>query len=216
MLNKIKKVIAKNSSKKHQEVVNGPLSGLHVAILATDGFEQSELFEPKSALEKAGAKVSIVSPKEGKIKGWNHTHWGKSIEVDLTVSEAFSERFDALMLPGGVMNPDKLRNNYNAVAFVKSFVSSHRPIAAICHGGQTLIETGMVKDKTMTSWPSLKTDFINAGAKWIDKEVVVDINLVTSRMPSDIPAFNREMIKMFSEGSHPRILPRTESFEATL
>lgn len=208
--------MSKNSALKKNEIKNGPLSGSHIAILATDGFEQSELLRPKNALEKAGAQVSIVSPKEGKIKGWDHTHWGKSIEVDLTVSEALSERFDALMLPGGVMNPDKLRNNYHAVAFVKSFVSSHRPIAAICHGGQTLIETGMVRGKTMTSWPSLKTDFINAGANWIDKEVVVDVNLVTSRMPSDIPAFNREMIRLFSEGTHQRILPRTESFEATL
>ena len=178
------------------------IQGLRVAILATDGFEQSELLDPKKALEKAGADIKVVSLKSGKIKGWQKGNWGESVDVDLTVEKASAEEFDALMLPGGVMNPDKLRNDEKAVAFVQEFVDAGKPIAAICHGPQVLIETGALLGRNMTSWPSLRTDMINAGAEWIDSEVVTDNGLVTSRKPDDIPAFNRKMIEEFAEGPH--------------
>ena len=178
------------------------LTGKKVAIVSTDGFEQSELFEPKKALEDAGADVHVISMKEGKIKGWDKADWGKSIEVDATFDDASPEEFDALMLPGGVINPDKLRMDPKAVRFVQAFVDAGKPIAAICHGPQTLIETGIVQGRTMTSWPSLKTDLINAGAEWVDQEVVTDQGLVTSRKPDDIPAFNKKMIEEFAEGLH--------------
>jgi protease I len=178
------------------------LDGLNVAILATDGFEQSELFEPKKALEEAGAAVKIVSLEAGEIKGWNEKNWGDSIAVDLTVDEALAEDFDALQLPGGVMNPDKLRMNEKAVRFIKAFFDAGKPVAAICHAPWTLVEAGVVNGRTVTSWPSVKTDLINAGAKWVDEEVVADNGLVTSRKPQDIPAFNRKMIEEFAEGAH--------------
>lgn len=183
---------------------NLKLDGVRVAILATDGFEQSELFEPKKALEEAGAKVSIVSLEPGEIKGWNHTNWGETIEVDLTVDEADAADFDALQLPGGVMNPDKLRMNEQAVNFVKAFFDAGKPIGAICHAPWTLIEAGVVRGKTVTSWPSLRTDLENAGAVWVDEEVVTDNGLVTSRKPDDIPAFNEKIIEEFAEGVHKR------------
>lgn len=183
---------------------NLKLDGIKVAILATDGFEQSELFEPKKALEEAGAQVSVVSLKSGEIKGWNHTDWGNTIEVDLTVDEANADDFDALQLPGGVMNPDKLRMDENAVNFIKSFFDAGKPVAAICHAPWTLIEAGVVKGKTVTSWASVRTDLENAGAKWVDQEVVTDNGLVTSRKPDDIPAFNEKMIEEFAEGVHKR------------
>lgn len=178
------------------------LDGKKIAILSTDGFEQDELFKPRQALLDAGAEVVIVSLKAGAIKGWLHTDWGQSIAVDRTLDEADFGVFDALMLPGGVINPDKLRNDKQAVEFVQGFVDAGKPIAAICHGPQTLIETGMVRGRKMTSWPSLKTDLLNAGALWVDQEVVSDQGLVTSRMPSDIPAFNKKMIEEFAEGVH--------------
>lgn len=184
--------------------MNKKLEGKKVAILATDGFEQSELFEPKKALEEAGAEVSIVSLESGEIKGWNENNWGKTIAVDLTINEANAEDFDALQLPGGVMNPDKLRMNNKAVGFIKSFFDAEKPVAAICHAPWTLIEADVVKGKTITSWASLRTDLENAGAKWVDKEVVVDNGLVTSRNPDDIPAFNQKMIEEFAEGKHQR------------
>lgn len=192
------------------------LTGCHGAILATDGFEESELFEPKAALEKSGAITHIISLRPGKIKGWKDANWGRSINVDMTVREAWSMEFDFLMLPGGVMNPDKLRNNAEAVAFVMSFVNKHRPIAAICHGVQTLIETGAVKGKRMTSWPSLKTDLMNAGAHWVDKDVVIDHKIITSRKPADIPAFNDAMIREFTYGRLHAHLPNTEGYVTTL
>ena len=182
--------------------MNNKLDGIKVAILATDGFEQSELFEPKKALEEAGAKVSIVSLEAGEIKGWNHKEWGDSIAVDLTVADANAEDFDALELPGGVMNPDKLRMDEKAVQFVKSFFNAGKPVAAICHAPWTLIEAGVVRGRTVTSWSSLRTDLENAGAKWVDQEVVTDNGLVTSRKPDDIPAFNKKMIEEFAEGIH--------------
>lgn len=174
------------------------LDNKNIAILATDGFEESELFEPKKALEDAGAKVNIVSLKNGDIKAWKKTDWGKSIHVDSIVGDVDSKQFDALLIPGGVMNPDKLRNDKQAVDFVKSFVSAGKPIASICHGPQVLIEAGITKGKTLTSWSSLKTDLTNSGANWVDREVVVDENLITSRCPEDIPAFNKKMIEGFA------------------
>lgn len=178
------------------------LNGKKVAILATDGFEQSELFEPLKALDQAGAETFIVSLKEGQIKGWNHKDWGDKIDVDLLVSEADPEDFDALVLPGGVINPDKLRVEDDVVDFVRSFLESGKPIAAICHGPWTLIETGLLKGRTMTSYHSIKTDLINAGVQWVDEEVVVDKGLVTSRKPDDLEAFCEKMIEEISEGRH--------------
>jgi protease I len=183
---------------------NLKLDGVRVAILATDGFEQSELFEPKKALEEAGAEVSIVSLEAGEIKGWNHTNWGETIDVDLTVEEADAENFDALQLPGGVMNPDKLRMNEQAVNFIRAFFDAGKLVGAICHAPWTLIEAGVVRGKTVTSWASLRTDLENAGATWIDEEVVTDNGLVTSRKPDDIPAFNEKIIEEFAEGVHRR------------
>lgn len=177
------------------------LEGKHVALVATDGFEQSELFEPLRALQDAGADVDIISLKAGEIKGWQKGNWGKPIKVDVTVDQADAESYDALLLPGGVMNPDKLRDDENVVQFVQKFVDAGKPIAAICHGPQTLIETGMLRGRKMTSYHSLRTDMFNAGADWMDTEVVVDNGLVTSRKPDDIPAFNAKMIEVFAAGS---------------
>jgi len=173
------------------------LAGAKIAILATDGFEQSELLEPRKALDEAGAKTEVVSLKSGSIKGWNHSDWGQTVAVDKTLESADAAHYDALLLPGGVMNPDKLRMNAKAVAFVKAFFDAKKPVGAICHGPWTVIEAGAAKGRTLTSWPSLKTDIENAGATWVDQEVVVDHDLVTSRNPKDIPAFNREIIKLF-------------------
>lgn len=178
------------------------LRSKRVAVLVDHGFEQVELVEPKKALEQAGAKVDIVSPQAGKVKGWNHTAWGDELPVDRPLDAAKAEEYDALLLPGGVMNPDRLRANGRAVQFVRSFVDASKPIAAICHGPWTLIEAGGVKGRRMTSWPSLQTDLRNAGAEWVDAECVVDNGLVTSRKPDDIPAFNRKMIEEFAEGPH--------------
>ncbi len=177
------------------------LDGRRIAMLATDGFEQSELFEPLRALKRAGAEVDIVSLKKGKIKGWDKKAWGKTIEVTRTTQEADPTDYDGLVLPGGVMNPDKLRADVTAVSFVKSFVQEKKPIAAICHGPWTLIEAGGVVNRKMTSWPSLKTDLQNAGATWVDQEVIVDRGLVTSRKPEDLAAFTQKMIEEFKETS---------------
>lgn len=185
------------------------LQGKRVAILVTDGFEQSELVEPRKALDEAGATTLVVSPAGTKVKGWNHKDWGKEVSVDVALDSANAEDFHALLLPGGVMNPDRLRMNPRAVEFVKSFTMAGKPVAAICHGPWTLLEAGAVRGRTMTSWPSLKTDLSNAGANWVDKEVVVDGSLVTSRKPDDIPAFNREMIRLFAEGAQSRVLKKT-------
>ena len=176
----------------------GDLQGKRVAILVADGFEQSELMEPKKALEDAGAKTSIVSPEQGQVKGWKEKEWGKSIPVDVPLGSAKADQFDALLLPGGVMNPDKLRMTPEAVKFAKAFVDAGKPVAAICHGPWTLVEADAVRGHKLTSWPSLKTDIRNAGGTWTDAEVVVDKGLVTSRKPADIPAFNREMIRTFA------------------
>jgi protease I len=174
------------------------LDGIRVAILATDGFEQSELFDPRRALDQAGASTEVVSLKSGEIKGWNHKEWGQTIAVDKTVDSVDAKNFDALLLPGGVMNPDNLRMDAKAVAFVKAFFAAKKPVAAICHGPWMIVEAGAAKGRTLTSWPSLKTDIQNAGGRWVDQETVVDDNLVTSRNPNDIPAFNREVAKLFA------------------
>lgn len=175
------------------------LQGIKVAILVANGFEQSELAEPKKALDAAGAETTIVSPVKGKVKGWKSESWGDEFTVGKELSNAKSEEFDAILLPGGVMNPDTLRMNPQAVNFVKGFVTSGKPIAAICHGPWTLINADGIEGKTVTSWPSIKTDLINAGANWVDQEVAKDESLVTSRKPSDIPAFNKAMIELFAE-----------------
>jgi len=178
------------------------LNGKRIAILATDGVEQVELTEPRKALDEAGAKTVVVSPKSGRIKGWQHDHWGDEIPVDLALESATAETFDALLLPGGVMNPDRLRANKQAVQFVKSFFDAGKPIAAICHGPWMLVEADAVRGRSVTSWPSLQTDLRNAGAEWSDQDVVTDEGIVTSRKPDDIPAFNRKMIEEFAEGRH--------------
>jgi protease I len=172
-----------------------------VAILATDGVEQVELTAPRDALTRAGAETTLISPGD-KVKAWQHDKWGDTLDVDLPLTNANPDRFDALLLPGGVMNPDKLRTEPRAVEFVKSFVQTGKPIAAICHGPWTLLEAGGVRGRTVTSWPSLKTDLRNAGAVWVDREVVVDNGIVTSRKPDDIPAFNEKMLEEFAEGVH--------------
>jgi protease I len=177
------------------------LSGKKIAILATDGFEQSELTEPRKALDQAGATTVVIAPKDGEIKGWNHTDWGKSVRVDKTLDQAKPEEFDALVLPGGVMNPDHLRMDTKAVDFVREFVGTGKPVAAICHGPWMLAEAGVVRGKTLTSWPSIRTDLVNAGARWVDQEVVSDGQFITSRKPDDIPAFSRRVIEAVSDGA---------------
>lgn len=178
------------------------LNGKTIAILATDGFEQSELLEPKKSLEDAGAKTQVISIKSGEIKGWKEKNWGDSVPVDATVDEVSASNFDGLVLPGGVMNPDKLRTNEKAVSFVRDFFEQHKPVGAICHGPWTLVEAGVVDGRTMTSYHSIQTDLKNAGANWVDQEVVTDQGLVTSRQPDDIPAFNAKIIEEFGEGKH--------------
>ena len=175
------------------------LDGKRIAILATDGFEQSELIQPMRALKKAGAEVEVISLKNGKIQGWNKKDWGATVTVDLTIDKADASDYDGLVLPGGVMNPDSLRIHENAIEFIKSFVTENKPIAAICHGPWTLINANAVRNKKLTSWPSLKLDLENAGATWVDEAVVVDAGLVTSRKPEDIPQFVEKMIEEFAK-----------------
>lgn len=175
-----------------------PLKGMKVAILVTDGFEQVEMTEPRKALDEAGARTRLVSPKQGRVKAWDFTDWGDTFPVDMALGDARPEHFDALLLPGGVINPDALRTLPAAVAFVKAFFDAGKPVASICHGPWTVIEAGAARGRRVTSWPSLKTDLQNAGATWIDDEVVVDRGLVTSRKPDDIPAFNRALIDEFA------------------
>ncbi|MGH8022972.1 MAG: type 1 glutamine amidotransferase domain-containing protein [Limisphaerales bacterium] len=178
------------------------LKGKKVAILATDGFEQDELLSPLQALREAQADVKIVSPARDQIKAWKYTDWGQTVKVDVPLEKARPEDFDALLLPGGVMNPDHLRREASAVRFVRSFFESGKPVAAICHGPQMLIEADAVRGRKLTSFASIKTDLKNAGAQWVDQEVVVDNGLVTSRSPDDLPAFNAKMVEEFSEGTH--------------
>jgi protease I len=173
------------------------LRGFNVAILVTDGFEQVEMTAPKEALEAAGAKTCLIAPKDGEVQAWKHQEKGDKFRVEATLDSVDSQDFDALLLPGGVANPDQLRTIPQAVSFVKDFFKADKPIAAICHGPWLLVEAGVVKGRLLTSWPSLKTDINNAGGRWVDSEVVTDANLVTSRKPDDIPAFNRQMIEQF-------------------
>jgi len=178
------------------------LTGKKVAILTENGFEEVELTSPKKALEEAGAEVQIVSPQKGKVKAWDHDHWSIELPVDVPLDSARFEDYDALMLPGGVLNPDQLRLNRKAVEFAQQFLESGKPVAAICHGPQLLIETGLIENRNMTSYPSLQTDLTNAGVLWVDKEVVTDNGLVTSRTPKDLDAFNKKMIEEIAEGEH--------------
>ena len=178
------------------------LTGKKIAILVDQGFEQVELVKPRKALDKAGALTQLVSPQEGEVRGWNMKKWGKSVAVDVPLDTADPSQFDALLLPGGVMNPDKLRLNPKAVDFVKHFLDAGKPIAAISHGPLILVEAGGVKGRTVTSWPSLRTDISNAGGNWVDEEVVTDKGIVTSRKPEDSRAFNKKMIEEFAEGAN--------------
>jgi protease I len=179
------------------------LTGKRVAILTENGFEEIELMSPKKALEDAGAKVDIVSPQKERVKAWDSDHWSIELPVDITLSDADANDYDALMIPGGVINPDKMRLNKQCIDFAEHFLASGKPVAAICHGPQLLIETGLLHGKHMTSFPSLKTDIENAGASWEDSEVVRDGNLVTSRSPKDLKAFNKKMIQEIEETGPP-------------
>lgn len=180
------------------------LDEIKVAILVADGFEQVELERPKEALENAGAIAHIVSPAEGKVKGWQHVEWGDEFPVDVALADADPADYDALLLPGGVMNPDKLRRDETALAFVRHFFEAGKPVAAICHAPWTLVDAGVVEGRAMTSYHTIQTDLKNAGARWVDREVVVDNGLVTSRKPDDIPAFNEKMIEEFAGGRRSR------------
>ena len=183
------------------------LTDKKVAILATDGFEEIELTEPKKMLKKAGADVHIVSPHTGTIKAWDSDNWGDDYHVDVDLESAEAGAYDSLMLPGGVLNPDQLRTNDKAIEFIAHFLHQGKPIAAICHGAQSLIETHELDGKTMTSYPSIKTDLINAGVDWVDEEVVVDQGLTTSRSPKDLPAFCEKMLEEIAEGVHEELSP---------
>jgi protease I len=188
--------------RREKQTMASKLKGKKIAILATDGFEQVELTEPRKALEEAGAATVLIAPKPGEIRGWKTKQWGDSVKVDKTLENANPNDYDALVLPGGVMNPDHLRMDPSAVNFVRQFVSGGKPIAAICHGPWMLLEAGAVSGKTITSWPSLKTDLKNAGANWVDQEVATDGAFITSRKPDDIPAFSRAIIDLVSRGVH--------------
>jgi protease I len=177
------------------------LNGKRIAILATDGVEQVELTEPRKALDAAGAKTVLISPAKGHLQAWQHLDKGDKIPVDVELDAADPNNYDALLLPGGVANPDQLRMMPKAVQFVKSFFNQGKPVAAICHAPWMLVEADVVRGKTLTSWPSLHTDLKNAGAKWVDREVVEDDGLVTSRKPDDLPAFNKKIIELFSQES---------------
>jgi protease I len=178
------------------------LNGKKVAILTENGFEEIELTSPKQALQQAGATVHIVSPQKEKVKGWNHDHWSIELPVDVHIYDAKAEDYDALVLPGGVINPDQLRRDKLCIEFAQQFLEAGKPVAAICHGPQLLIETGLLKGREVTSYPSIKTDLENAGANWFDKAVVTDNGLVTSRSPKDLEAFNTKMIEEIAEGVH--------------
>ena len=191
----------------------GKLNGRRVAILATDGVEEAELTEPRKALDEAGAQTQLVSPKRGSIKSWQKGNWNREHIVDVLLSDARPDDYDALLLPGGLMNPDKLRMDSTAVKFVRSFFEHGKPVAAICHAPWMLIEAGVVNGRTLTSYPSLQTDLRNAGADWVDREVVTDEGLVTSRNPDDVPAFNAKMLEEFEEGVH-RVQPRAARTQA--
>ncbi|PWT77096.1 MAG: protease [Bacteroidetes bacterium] len=180
----------------------GKLTGKRVAILTENGFEEVELTSPKKALEGEGAKVDIVSPQNSKVKAWDHDHWSIELPVDVPLDKADTEDYDALVIPGGVINPDQMRINQDCVDFAQQFLEAGKPVAAICHGPQLLIETGMLQGRNMTSFPSIRTDLENAGVTWADLEVVTDNGLVTSRSPKDLDAFNRRMIEEIAQGAY--------------
>jgi protease I len=182
--------------------MSGELDGIRVAALVEQGFEQVELMEPKKALEAAGAQVDVVSPREDKVRGWNHTDWGDEVDIDVPLATADPNIYDALLLPGGVMNPDKMRRNPDAWRFVKAFFATRKPVAAICHAPWLLIDSGVVDGHRLTSYPSLQSDLRNAGANWVDQEVVIDRGLITSRRPKDIPAFSRAFIAEIMRANH--------------
>ena len=187
---------------KKQKIMARDVKGKKVAILTEDGFEEVELTSPMEALKAAGVEVHVISPQKDKVKAWNHDHWSIEVPVDKRLSDVSPEDYDMLLLPGGVLNPDKLRQNKEAISFAQYFIEQGKPLAAICHGPQLLIETGMIDGRKMTSYPSLKTDLENAGVLWEDKEVVVDNGLVTSRSPQDLEAFNKKVIEELGEGKH--------------
>ncbi len=190
---------SKKIMNKEGVIMAQELRKLKIALLVTDGFEESELVEPRKALEAEGAETRIVSPKKDFVTAWLHNKWSGDYHVDITLDAADPNDFDALVLPGGVMNPDALRLSVDAIQFITDIALAHKPIAAICHGPWTLINAGVASGKTLTSWPSLKIDLQNAGAKWVDRDVVVDGNLVTSRKPADLPIFNKAMIELFKK-----------------
>ena len=185
----------------------GKLDGKKVAILVAEGFEQVEMTKPREALEEAGAETKIVSPESEQIQGMHHADKGDRFDVDISLDEARPEDFDALMIPGGLMNPDKLRSTPEALEFTRHFFKENKPVAAICHGPWVLIDAGVLRGRKLTSWPAIQTDVKNAGANWVNEEVVVDNGLVTSRKPDDIPAFNKKMIEEFCEGKHSARVP---------
>jgi protease I len=178
------------------------LSGKRVAIVVANGFEQIEMTDPRAALEEAGAEADLVSIEDGEVKGWEHTEWGDTFEVEVSIDAADPEDYDALLLPGGVMSPDRLRRDERVLEFVRAFFAAGKPVASICHGPWTLIDAGVVEGRRVTSYPSIRTDLENAGAEWVDEEVVVDQGLVTSRKPADLPAFDAKMIEEFAEDRH--------------
>ncbi len=182
--------------------MNNRLDGKKIAVVVADGFEQSEFEKPVEALRNAGAEVTVISPEGMEVRAWNHSEWGVTVKVDLQIHKASSEDYDGLLLPGGVMNPDTLRQDAEVVDFVREFFAQSKPVAAICHGPQLLIEADVVAGRTLTSYPSIRVDLENAGAQWIDETVVVDEGLVTSRSPADLSAFNAKMIEEFAEGIH--------------
>lgn len=178
------------------------LSGKRVAVLVDNGFEQVELTSPIEALREAGAEAVVVSPQQDKVKAWDRKDWGETFDVDMPLERARADDFDALVLPGGVMNPDRLRTNERAVQFARAFFDAGKPVASICHGPWLLVEANVVRGRRLTSYPSLRTDLRNAGAEWVDESVVVDSGLVTSRNPDDLPDFNRKMVEEIAEGVH--------------
>ena len=191
-----------NSQKPDKLNFMATLEGKKVAILTENGFEEVELTSPRKALEDAGAEVDIISPQKDKVKAWAHDHWSIELPVDVNIDDADPNDYDALVIPGGVLNPDKMRGNEKCVEFAQHFLQEGKPVASICHGPQLLIETGMLEGRNMTSYPSIKTDLENAGALWSDREVIVDNGLVTSRSPEDLEAFNKKMIEEIKEGQH--------------
>ena len=187
------------------------LTGKRVAIVVADGFEQVEMTSPREALEETGAETYLISIVDGRVKGWKHTDWGDTFEVDVPIDEAAPDDYDALLLPGGVMSPDKLRQDERVLEFVRTFFEQGKPVAAICHGPWTLIDAGVMGGRRVTSYPSIRKDLENAGAEWTDREVIVDDGLVTSRKPEDLPAFNAKMIEEIAEGRHTGVRSGVES-----